>query len=252
MDTQTTQLQNTTEIQMDSNQIESTNLRESTNRVSHYPETRHYKLKTEKSSIFTLVKNFFKKRSTKITNLRRDSKWRKIRKGTGDGIQKIDNFKEKVENKQIFNEIDDSVDEITINKTELIWLLDNIHSNTQIIKKLQRRQSQFEDALDEETDSDSYNSQKSNKKCNKLKVKQIMDRLQSQVEELESEKLEITENLKSTSQRLISSENEITKKNEKIDGLKLDLELMQQAFDASESDFYIMAKTYQKQLQHAI
>merc|ERR1719186_422006 len=164
----------------------------------------------KKPGLFKKVKNFFKRNKSQI-ELRRESKWRTIRKGTGDNTQKIEHFKEKVENQQIFDEIQQGVKEITINKTELIWLLDNIHSNNQIIKKLKRRQSQFDEVMEKTSDTFSGKSVKANKsnasvnssgnssgkskqkdlQLNKLKVKQIMDRLQSQVEELENEKSEL-------------------------------------------------------------
>jgi len=214
------------------------------------------------------LKDFFRKKSQ--VELRRESKWRKVRTGTGNQAQKIEHFKEKVENKQILNEIGDSVKEITINKTELIWLLDNIHSNGQIIKKLQRRQSQFDGAM-ESVSGISKNSKTSKNSKNsgntganssadsKLKVRQIMDRLNSQIDELQTEKeylqfdkTKVQENLNLTSLKLNECEAEVSRKNGQISDLKLDLELMQQAFDSSAGDFHGMAKNFQRQLQHAI
>merc|ERR1712071_690140 len=154
----------------------------------------------------------------------------------------------------------------TINKTELIWLLDNIHSNGQIIKKLQRRQSQFDGAMESvsgisKNSKTSKNSQNSgNAGANssadsKLKVRQIMDRLNSQIEELQTEKeylqfdkTKVQENLNLTSLKLNECEAEVSRKNGQISDLKLDLELMQQAFDSSAGDFHGMAKNFQRQL----
>lgn len=211
----------------------------------------------KKPGFISRLKYFFRKKSQ--VELRRESKWRKVRTGTGNGdkVQKIEHFKEKVENKQILNEIGESVKEITINKTELIWLLDNIHSNGQIIKKLQRRQSQFDGAMDNVsgTSKNSRNSGANSSADSKLKVRQIMDRLNSQIEELQTEKeylqfdkTKVQENLNSTSLKLNACEDEILKKNGQINDLKLDLKLMQQAFDASEGDFYGLAKDFQRQL----
>jgi len=152
------------------------------------------------------------------------------------------------------------VKEITINKTELIWLLDNIHSNAQIIKKLQRRQSQFDGAMDNvsgisKNSKNSGSSGANSSADSKLKVRQIMDRLNTQIEELQTEKeylqfdkTKVQESLNLTSLKLNACEEQVLKKNGVIGDLKLDLELMQQAFDASEGDFYGLAKNFQKQL----
>merc|ERR1712071_571402 len=151
----------------------------------------------------------------------------------------------------------------TINKTELIWLLDNIHSNGQIIKKLQRRQSQFDGAMESvsgisknsKTSKNSGNAGANSSADSKLKVRQIMDRLNSQIDELQTEKeylqfdkTKVQENLNLTSLKLNECEAEVSRKNGQISDLKLDLELMQQAFDSSAGDFHGMAKNFQRQL----
>ena len=119
-------------------------------------------------------------------------------------------FREKVQSKEILNEIDEDTREIIINKTELIWLLDNIHSNEQIIRKLKTRMSHYEDST------------------TTLNSSQIIDKLQGRIEELINEKqliqddvCDLNQSLNQANSKLEDSRKETNKKVKKLEELSI-------------------------------